>query len=75
MQVRDVPTIDTAEHNAHMNDQALVPPPLDQQYEVTPQMRQPLIYENRDETHDAKHYYNSNIRPTPQNYLTEKSIV
>ena len=75
MQVRDVPTIDEAEHNAHMNDQSLVPPPLDQQYEVPAQMRQPLIYENRDETHDAKHYYNPAKRPTPQNYLTEKSIV
>ena len=50
----------------------VVPPPQDRQYDTDPQMRHPLVYENRNDKNDIMHYYNPNKGPTPQNYLNEK---
>lgn len=58
-----------------MNKVGVVPAPPDQQYDVAPQMRQPLIWENRNESHDIKHYYNPDKTPTPQNYISEQKQV
>ena len=48
-----------------MNKVGVVPPPPDRQYDVAPQMRHPLVYENRSDSNDIMHYYNPNKGPTP----------
>jgi len=62
------PTMNT---NGVVNKNGVVAPPVDQQYDGTPQMRHPLVYENRNEKDDIMHYYNNDKKPTPQNYLNE----
>lgn len=52
----------------------IVPHPKDPLYEVPPQLKQPLVWENHKETDDFKHYYNPDKGSTPQAYEKKSEI-
>lgn len=55
-----------------MNKVGVVPAPPDQQYDVAPQMRKPLIWENANDSHDIRNTYNPDKGPTTRNYISEQ---
>lgn len=51
-----------------------VPAPLDQQYEVPPQLKKPLIPENQRDEHDIRNIYNPNkFKNDLGNYIQSNS--